>query len=586
MWAKAVRLLSTSLARSYTKKPVVGLMAQSKKYIEVPPELTLTELAHRLKVPLFELQKVYLEIEELATANSETIISRETSEILINEYGCLPLFSVPEEKKPRPPVITIMGHVDHGKTTLLDSLRNSKICDSEFGGITQGIGAFTVKSSQGEITVIDTPGHLAFKNMRARGAEITDIIVLVICAVEGVQPQTMECIEHARNLDVPLIIALNKIDLPAADPLRVENQLLKIGIELDKYGGDVMIVPISAKKKIGLDKLEEAILFKAELMELKETFDCRARGFIIESRYVKGRGNVCSVIVKRGTLKVNDPVTSGCTYGTVKSLLNEYGKELKSIGPAQAAEIIGFKDCPVAGDPILVVHSVAKAIIVMQSNQSLATTKMAEEAQMRDIKVIIPKLSYKEKKSMRNQDTSMLVQRLKDELEKVETGQIDPLEAKAINQLHKRVNISVSEQIENISKIFDEKPEEKNIRLILKANNYGMLEAVQKAIETMAEKKGVKVYIIKANVGTIAQEDLDVAAEYDANIFCMNVSLSKFVLNEATKANISIKSHKIIYHLLDDVEKMIHDLINVNTIIEHGKAQVKNLYDVTVNKSK
>ena len=589
MLLKAASRFINPIVRSYFKKqPAEAItMKESKKFIVVPPELTLEGLAQKLNVVVKDLIPIYQDIEEGANTDHDTIMSRETAEIIINEYNYFPLFTEPEIKLPRPPVVTIMGHLDHGKTTLLDALRNSSICATEFGGITQGIGAFTVKSSDGnEITFIDTPGHLAFKNMRSRGAQVTDIIILVVCAVEGVQPQTMECIEHAMSADVPIIVALNKIDLPAASVERVELQLVKAGLELDKYGGDVLVVPISAKKKIGLDKLEETIAFKAELMELTEAVDCLARGYILESKYVEGKGSLCSVIVRRGTLKIHDNIVAGSCYGSIKQIINEKGVKLQSIGPAQAAEIVGFKDLPNSGESFLVTEIFQKAIKVAKRKESEKSKILSTASKSTEEKIVIPTLSYLEKRSMRNNDPSLLVARLKTELENVATGQIDPLEARAINQLHKKGNKPILDQIESISKIFLNKDDVNSLRVILKAQNFGMLEAVEKSIQELSAKKKVKIHIIRSNVGGIVQEDLELSEEYNAPIFCMNIKLHKSTLLDAAKANISLKSHKVIYHLLDDIENMIKDITESSVEIQHGKALVKSIFEISSNKSK
>ena len=585
MFLRASSLYRNTLTRSFFKKPSM-LMAQKKNYLAVPQELTLGTLSELVKVPYFMVLQKYLEIEASAPYQTEQIISRETSEIMIKEYNFMPIYTEEEKTDPRPPVVTIMGHVDHGKTTLLDSLRNSSICASEFGGITQSIGAFSVKSSQGQITFIDTPGHLAFKDMRARGAEVTDIIVLVVCAVEGVQPQTLECIEHARASEVPIIVAFNKIDLPGADIPRVEGQLLKVGVELEKNGGDVLHVAISGKKRIGIDKLEEAILLQAELMELKENYDCMARGFVLESKIIQNKGNMCSVLVKRGTLRLNDHIFAGEAYGTVKRLLNEIGTDLKSIGPAQAAEVIGFDSLPHSGDRLLAVASHGKAVHLASRNKIKSDKLLAEKARSQEVKISIPKMSWAEKKKVRNMDTSALVERLRNELEMVESGEMDPEDARGIEQLHKRNSLPIEEQIANITSIFSTTDEEKNIKVILKAQNYGMLEAVQKSVEELAKIKKVKIYILKSNVGGITQEDIELSRIFNAPILCMNVKLTKNIMSDAMKANITLKSHKIIYHLLDDIQNMLKDVMETTTEIHNGKAVVKNIFDISKKKRK
>ena len=576
------------LLRSFFKKPDLSMLKE-KKYIIVPAELTIDGLSNELGILSSSLIEIYKEIEGVENAEPETIISRETSEIIIQEFNCLPLFTAPELKVPRPPVVTIMGHVDHGKTTLLDSLRNSKICATEFGGITQAIGAFTVKASNGdEITFIDTPGHLAFRNMRERGAEVTDIIVLVICAVEGIQPQTIECIEHAKDLNVPIIIAINKVDLGSAEPAKVELDLLKYGLTLDKYGGDVLHVNISAKKRIGLEKLEEAINLQAEMMELKEAVDCNAKGYILESKVLEGRGPLCSVLIKRGTLRVGDAVVAGGVSGKIKHLINENGKFIDSLLPSQAAELYGFKDLPLAGSIMYGMKSLIKASVIARRKTMEKDQLVSEAVRSKDDeeRIILPNLTSWERNRIRNNDASFLVERLKDELELIESGEMDPADSRSILQLHKRVKKPIEEQIEKLAQIFDQKVSEKSVKLILKAQNHGMLEAVEKSIKNLAADQKVKIDILRSNIGTIGEEDIELATENEAHIFCMNIKLKNHVISAATKANITIKSHKIIYHLLDDVQKLINDLEQKFSETVFGSAVVKNKFEVKQGKSK
>lgn len=579
------RLLRTSLSRGFGKKVEKISMEQIKKYIPIRKEITLTDLSYMLGIHPTEVVKTYLEIEGLTYSDPDALVSQETAEILINEFNCLPLFVEEAIKVHRSPIVTIMGHVDHGKTTLLDSLRNSKICASEFGGITQSIGAFSVQTSSGKITFIDTPGHLAFQNMRAKGAEITDIIILVVCASEGVQPQTLECIDHALTCEVPIIVAINKIDLSSAEVERVEMELLKAGLVLEKFGGDTLCVPISAKKKLGLDKLEETILFKAELMDLKEVADVPARGFIIESKMLDGRGPLCSLIVKRGTLKVGDSITAGSAYGTVKKLLDENGKELKEISLSGAAEVIGFRGLPMLGNPFLVTSNLEKAKLIAGRKRTDSLNFKYSDLYDNEEKVIIPSMSTYERKKMMGKDPSLLVQRLKTEMEQIESGEISIDDCKSIRQLNKRVDKSVQEQIDMISSLFDEKSEGPNIKLILKAKNVGMLEAMEKSIKALDNTNGIKVHVISSKVGNLSQEDIIIAEMFNAAILCMNVKLDKHFTTQAENLNIPIKSHKIIYHLLQDVENIIKDTAEPSVDIVTGKAEVKSIYEVTVNKS-
>lgn len=586
MFVRTISRFSIGACRAYFKKQPQLNLQKIKKYVEISRDLTLDGLAEKIGVSTSELTNAYLDIEGGTSVDPEILLGQETIEILINEFNCLPIWLEQEKKVYRPPVVTIMGHVDHGKTTLLDSLRNSSICATEYGGITQSIGAFSVKASDGQnITFIDTPGHLAFSDMRARGAEITDIIVLVVCAVEGVQPQTIECIEHAKSWEVPIIVALNKVDLSAAEVERVEMQLLKAGLELDKFGGDVLHVPISAKKKTNIEKLEEAILFKSELMELKDVKDVKARGYVLESKFLEGRGSLCSVIIKRGTLNVGDCITAGGSFGMVKRLVNENGKELKSISLSEAAELIGFRSLPNSGDHFMAVHNIEKAQVIAKRKIAERTKITSLEKMNIEEKFVIPTISYNERQQLRNRNISPLVKRLKEELENVETGKKDSLEVRSLNQMHKKSEKPIQEQIDMISEIFQDKLDENGLRLILKAQNFGMLEAVEKSVKQIEFTKKVPIAIIKCEIGSITQEDVEIAKEFDAPIFCMNIRLDKNILSQATKAKVPIKSHKIIYHLLEDIEKIIKDKFESKTEIVHGKALVKNIFVVTQGKS-
>lgn len=580
------RFLRGSLSRAFSTKKEVASMDKVKQYIPIRKEMNLTHLSQLLKVNLQEIMKSYLEIEGLTYCSRDVLVSQETAEILINEYNCLPVYVEEVIKVPRSPVVTIMGHVDHGKTTLLDSLRNSKICASEFGGITQSIGAFSVQTASGKITFIDTPGHLAFRNMRAKGAEITDIIVLVVCASEGVQPQTLECINHALGCDVPIIVAINKIDLASAEVERVEMELLKAGLVLDKFGGEVLHVPISAKKKMNLDKLEEMILFKAELMELKEVSNVPARGYIIESKVLEGRGPLVSLLVKRGTLKVGDAITAGSTYGVVKELLDENGKQLKQISLSDAAEILGFKGLPSLGDTFMVTSNLDLAKYAAgHKRQEISSYKFSETTESEE-KIIIPNMSSIERRKLMSKDPSVLVQRLQSDIEKLESGETTMEECRSIRQLSKRLDKSVQEQIDQISLMFSEKSEGMNIKLVLKAKNVGMLEALEKSIKHNKDTNGVKVHVISAKVGNLGQEDIIIADLFKATILCMDVKLDNHFLKQAETLKIPVKSHKIIYHLLEDIENMVKDVAEPSEDIVSGKAEVRSIYEITVNKSK
>ncbi|RMF69725.1 MAG: translation initiation factor IF-2, partial [Alphaproteobacteria bacterium] len=332
------------------------------------------ELAERMAEKGTTVIKTLMKLGVMATINDT--LDQDTAELVVVELGHEPKRvseadveqvlqteeDRPEDLKPRPPVVTVMGHVDHGKTSLLDALRETDVAAHEAGGITQHIGAYQVVVGDGaRITFIDTPGHEAFTQMRARGAQVTDIVVLVVAADDGVMPQTVEAINHARAAEVPMIVAINKIDKPGADPDRIRQELLQYNVQVEKLGGDVLDVEVSALKRQGLDDLIEAILLQAELLDLKANPDRPAEGVIIEAKLEQGRGPVATVLVRRGTLHVGDVFVGGAEWGRVRAMMDERGRKLAEAGPSQPVEVLGFQGTPEAGDDFVVVGEEAKA---------------------------------------------------------------------------------------------------------------------------------------------------------------------------------------------------------------------------------
>ncbi|WP_435865470.1 translation initiation factor IF-2, partial [Turicimonas muris] len=337
--------------------------------------ITVAELAHKMSVKATEVIKQMMKLGQMVTINQ--MLDQDTAMIVVEEMGhrataakaddpeafleeeASALAEVP--KVPRPPVVTIMGHVDHGKTSLLDYIRRTKVAAGEAGGITQHIGAYHVETPRGIITFLDTPGHEAFTAMRARGAQATDIVILVVAADDGVMPQTKEAISHAKAGNVPLVVAINKIDKPDANPERVKQELVANEVMPEEYGGDVPFIPVSAKTGQGIDDLLENVLLQAEILELQAPVDAPAKGVVIESRLDKGKGAVASVLIQSGTLKKGDIVLAGATYGRVRALLDENGKAVTSAGPSIPVEIQGLSDVPAAGDEIIVINDERKA---------------------------------------------------------------------------------------------------------------------------------------------------------------------------------------------------------------------------------
>ncbi|MGB7903599.1 MAG: translation initiation factor IF-2, partial [Steroidobacteraceae bacterium] len=346
--------------------------APVKRDVQIPETITVGELANRMAIKANEVIKTMMKMGVMATINQP--IDQDTATLVVEEFGHTAIAlkenqledqllatSADIEVLPRPPVVTIMGHVDHGKTSLLDYIRTTKVAAGEAGGITQHIGAYQVQTPKGLITFIDTPGHAAFTAMRARGANVTDIVILVVAADDGVMPQTIEAIQHARAAEVPIIVAVNKIDKHGADPDRVRNDLGKQNVIPEEWGGDVMFVNVSAKTGEGIDKLLESILLQAEVLDLKAPTTGLAVGVVLESSIEKGRGPVATVLVKRGTLKAGDPIIAGQEFGRVRALFDALGKQVQTAGPAQPVQVLGLSDAPGAGDDLLVVESERKA---------------------------------------------------------------------------------------------------------------------------------------------------------------------------------------------------------------------------------
>ena len=417
----------------------------------------------------------------------------------------------------RAPVVTIMGHVDHGKTTLLDSIRASKhkIVSTEVGGITQSIGAYTVWLDDRKIVFIDTPGHEAFTQMRARGAQSTDIAILVVAADDGVMPQTIEAINHAKSANVPIIVAVNKMDKPDADPDRVLQQLTEHGLIPEKWGGDTICVPVSALQKTGIDELLEYILLVADMQELKAVEKCPATGVIIEANLDKGKGPVATMLVQNGTLKIGDSIVVGTVGGKVRALLDDSGRRVKSAGPSTPVEILGLNEVPQAGD----------------SFEAVANEKVMRQ--------IVEERKQKERSTR--------------------------LEAMTAAHIKK-------ETLNN--------DEIKNLNLIIKANTHGSAEAVSQAIQNVKSSKVIPK-IIHVGVGDISEADVMLASASGAIILGFTVKEDANALAAAEKEKVQIKKYDIIYQVLEDVEKTMLSLLEpVIEEIELGKAEVRQVFTV------
>lgn len=493
------------------------------KTIDIFEGMTLKELAKSSGHSIFALQYILTNVGEKTVSEFDSV-SMDIAELVAMELG----INVRRkhsyggaEVLPRPPVVTVMGHVDHGKTSLLDALRSTSVAAKEAGGITQHIGAFVVKMPSGAlITFLDTPGHAAFSAMRARGAAVTDLVVLVVAADDGVMPQTIEAMAHAKDADVPIVVAINKCDKPAADPERVKLQLASAGLPLEEMGGDIQVVEVSALSKTGLDNLEEALLLQAEMMELKARIDGPAQAYVVEARLDRGRGPLATAIVKAGTLVCGQHIVVGAEWGRIRAIRDTTGELTEEATPAMPVEIEGLKGLPMAGDDITAVESENRARM----------------------------LSAGRKKKLE-----------KDRLMKIN-------ENKAVSpDLTEDVNV----------------PERVEMPVIVKADVQGSVQAVTDALKSLNSSQ-VFINVVHVGVGSITQSDLDLAQACGACIVGFNVKgPSGCVGMSATKAGIKIKIHRVIYHLLEDIGSLIVEKAPGTFETEvAGDGQVLDIFEV------
>ena len=481
-----------------------------QKDIEVPSSIQVGELAKLMAVKGNVVVKNLMGLGVVATIND--IIDQETAILVVEEIGhngvalkeenfeedLANLISYSDEKKPRSPVITVMGHVDHGKTTLLDFIRKTKVVDAEAGGITQHIGAYEVETSKGKITFIDTPGHAAFSSMRARGANTTDIVILVVAANDGIKPQTEEAINHAKAAGVSIVVAINKIDLDGADIDKVKGDLAAKDLTPDDWGGTTQMVPVSALKGTGVDKLLESVSLEAELLELKAHHKGPAQGVVIESELDKFRGSVATFLVQNGTLKVGDLVASGNSIGKIKSIVNSDGSRIKNAGPSSAVEVLGLNNVPNAGDPFQVVESEKQA-------REIAEYRINKE---------------KERKLLKQKDDS--------------AGDL----FESLGQESKKV-----------------------LNIIIKTDVGGTCEAISAALNDLSNDLA-KVKIVSSGVGGISESDANLALATEAIILGFNVRSDNSAKKIIEDESIPLSYHSIIYELLDDVKARMSGLLD------------------------
>lgn len=499
--------------------------------VEYEEGITVDELSQKIGQTPANVIKVLFMLGTMVTINSS--LNDEQVELICMEYGLeckkvVPVSEVnfedlevvddPKDLVPRPPVITIMGHVDHGKTTLLDHIRKSRVAEGEFGGITQHIGAYQVSVKGKKITFLDTPGHEAFTAMRARGAMITDIVIIVVAADDGVMPQTREAVDHALAANVPIIVAINKIDKPGADPQRIMTEVSELGLMPEEWGGDVPYVNISAKKGIGIDELLETVTVVAELAELKANPKRMAYGSVIEGRLDKGRGPVATLLIQNGTLRSGNPIVVGATYGRVRQLVDDRGREIKSAGPATPVEITGLNDVPEAGDKFMVFETEREARHV---GEERAQKKIEEE---------------------RNSTSAMS---LDDLFSQMKSGEIVDL------------------------------------NIIVKADVNGTAEAVKSSLEKI-DVEGARVNVIRSTVGAISESDILLASASKAIIYGFNVRPDANVRRKADEEGVEIRLHQVIYKMVEEIEAAMKGMLapEMEEVVT-GQAEIRHIYKVS-----
>ncbi len=514
-------------------KPVQQVAPQEKiiKEVIIPETITVQELANRMAEKSADVIKRLMSLGVMATINQA--IDADTAQIVVEdmghkykrvadsdvEEGLTGPADTEADLEPRAPIVTVMGHVDHGKTSLLDALRETNVVAREAGGITQHIGAYQIKVASGDkITFIDTPGHEAFSEMRARGAKVTDIVVLVVAANDGIMPQTVEAIRHAQAAEVPIVVAINKIDLPAADPMRVKTELLQYGIGIEEMGGDCLCAEVSAKKRMNIDKLVEAILLQAEMLDLKANPNHAAEGAVIEAKMEKGRGSVATVLVQRGTLKVGDIIIAGKEWGRVRAMFNEHGRKLFEAGPATPVEVLGLQGTPMAGDSFVVAKDETQA-------KEVTGYRIRKE---RDIKLV---------KSAKSAMEQMM--------DKIKSG------------------------------------ESKHLAVIIKADVQGSIEALEGTLKKLSNDE-VSVQILHSAVGAISESDITLAKASDAFVVGFNVRANAQARDMAHRDGIDIRYYSIIYNVVDDVKKALEGMLTPELREKIlGYAQIRSVFNIT-----
>ena len=511
-----------------TKKKITHVANPVPKSIDIMEVISVSELARKMNLKASDLIQKLMSMGQMVTINQQ--IDADTATILAAEFGAdVKIVSLYDETVietasdedavmlPRPPVVTVMGHVDHGKTKLLDAIRKADVVSGEFGGITQHIGAYMVETPHGSLTFLDTPGHEAFTRMRARGAQITDIVILVVAADDGVMPQTIEAINHAKDADVPIIVAVNKVDKPEANPDRVKSQLSDLGLMPEDWGGQTMFVELSALQKTGIDKLIDAILLESELLDLKANFQRTAEGKILESKVDHGRGIVATVMVERGTLAIGDAFVAGIWPGKVRAIFNDKGEKINKATPSMPVEVLGFEGIPNAGDPLQVVSDEKKAREFSSKRQEL---KRFEDAKI---------------------------------LKKV-----------TMDNLHDMISDGAIQEL----------------KVIIKADVQGSAEALKSSLEKLSTKE-IRLHVIQALPGPVNEGDVDLAIASNAIIISFNVRPLPKAKILADQEKVDIRKYNIIYKAVDEIKQAMEGMLKPDTKEEViGTVEVRDTFKV------
>ncbi|MCQ2576063.1 MAG: translation initiation factor IF-2, partial [Treponema sp.] len=495
------------------KKKVETPASVVPKSIDIMESISVSDLARKMNLKASEVIGKLMGMGMMVTITQS--IDADTATLLASEYGCeVHLVSLYDETviesdnddgvelQFRPPIVTVMGHVDHGKTKTLDAIRNANVAAGEAGGITQSIGAYSVHTEKGKITFLDTPGHEAFTMMRARGAQVTDIVVLVVAADDGVMPQTLEAIAHAKDAKVPIIVAVNKVDKPEANPDRVKTQLSEHGLAPEEWGGDTQYVHISALKKQGIDELLDAILLQAEMLELKANYECRAEGKILESRVDQGRGVVASVVVQRGTLRQGDPFVAGIYSGRIRAMFDDRGHRIQEAGPSTPVEVLGMEEMPNAGDPFQVTESEKDARSISAKRQELKRFEAAKAVKKTTLESLY-------------------------------------------------------------SDIADS--EVKELKVIIKADLQGSAEALKASLEKLSTRE-IRLSVIHSSAGAINESDVTLAAaDSNAIIIGFNVRPTPKAKTMAEQEQVEIRKYNIIYKCVEEIQAAMEGMLQPDT---------------------